>query len=139
MRLKIAINKLRNATARQAKAGHFLSDASHGIIAGYTDILGRRPNEDELLGWSTYIESGCHIDVFKETLHASYEREVKRANQTRELVQLERFRMYIDRSDTDVGAGIRESKQYEPLVTSALLPVLTAGDTFLDGFSLPAP
>ncbi|MGA7275399.1 MAG: FkbM family methyltransferase [Candidatus Udaeobacter sp.] len=110
-----------------------LSDGAEGIIAGYEDILGRRPNEDELLYWRTRIESGlCHIDVFKETLHASYEGKVKRANQTRDLVQLERFRMYIDRSDMDVGAGIRQSKQYEPHVTSALLSVLTPGDTFLD-------
>ncbi len=118
------------ALAPESAAG--VSDASQGIIAGYEDILGRRPNEDELLYWRTYIENGCHIDIFKDTLHASYEREAKRANQTRDLVQLERFRMYIDRSDMDVGAEIRRSKQWEPHVTSALLSVLRAGDTFLD-------
>ena len=132
MGLKIAIHKLRNATARRAKARDVSSDPSQVIIAEYKDILGRQPNEDELLHWRTYIESGRHIDVVKETLDASYEREVKYANQTRELVQLQRFRMYIDRNDPDVAAGIRYSKQYEPHVTSALLSVLRPGDTFLD-------
>jgi len=124
--------KLQSWAALAQKSAASVSDPSQGIIAGYEDILGRRPDESESLHWRYYIESGCPIDVFKETLHASYEREVKRANQTRELVQLERFRMYIDRRDPDVGAPIRESKQYEPHVTSALLSVLAAGDTFLD-------
>jgi FkbM family methyltransferase len=98
-------------------------------------ILGRLPSREEWKGHSMFIG----LDLAKVV--AAYLNSLEFANRRLlapptmddiQLVQLDRFAMYLSSSDYAVGRGILNSKTYEPNVTRILNERVRPGMTVLD-------
>jgi FkbM family methyltransferase len=98
-------------------------------------ILGRLPKREEWTGHS--LAAGQPLEAVVRSFVNSLEftnrgfLAARRLDDV-ELVALDRFRMYVSRSDMAVGHEILQTRAYEPHVTTELCRLLAPGKTFID-------
>jgi FkbM family methyltransferase len=102
------------------------------ITSLYQRIIGRIPDADELVHWNVFLDAGCNLNEVEMSLLTSYEYEQKKVIPQQELIDLQKFKIYVMNNDLDVGVGIIRSKVYEPHITHIFEQLLKSGSTFLD-------
>jgi FkbM family methyltransferase len=97
-------------------------------------LLGRLPSDTEWRGHSAAAGQPLRDVVrgYLQSLEFTNRRMLNPPTPTLELVQLDRFRLYIMPDDVVIGRGIATHRAYEPAVTRAVEAVLRPGMTFLD-------
>jgi FkbM family methyltransferase len=100
------------------------------IGAVYRRLLGRDPNEHEVLHWTTM--AGEEMDYVVDSIMTSPEYQQKTSAQQKVLVELERFKIYVMENDLDVGRNLLKTSVHEPHITRVFADTLKGGDVFLD-------
>src|ERR1051326_5056422 len=106
---------------------------SDDILACFRLLLGRYPGEAEWVDHSALAGSPLHelVAGYLNSLEFR-QRGLIQLSKTMDLVDLERFQMYVSSDDPLVGNVIRNSKTYEPPVTDIFLEYVHAGANVLD-------
>jgi FkbM family methyltransferase len=97
-------------------------------------LLGRLPSDFEWRGHSAAAGQPLRdvVTGYLQSLEFTNRRMLNPPTPALELVQLERFRLYIMPDDVVIGRGIAAQRVYEPAVTRAVEAVLRPGMAFLD-------
>lgn len=99
----------------------------------YRILLGREPGDEGWTYWSGRLATE-HFTCAKLAAYFCKSREYVTGLKARgiKLVRLDDFDLYVHEYDWDIGAGIIQSRKYEPHVTAFLKQHLKRGMTFVD-------
>ena len=103
------------------------------LYACYRLLLGREPDEAGWTVWMHAIRNGISVEALRDGFLYSAEFVTAQCRPRRPiLVELDEFKIYVQRADFFVGAAILRDRTFEPHVTAEVRRLLQPGGVFID-------